>query len=485
MEGQVADDRTSARMTVGLGEVAETVAEIETAAPASPRAPEISNGLLSVYALPSIPIAFLYLPVAILMPAYYASALHVSLTDVGWFLLISRGVDVILDPMIGKWSDSTRASIGRRKIWMLIGSPILMAGAYLLFMPPIAPSGWYLLIASFVIYAGGSTVGLPYSAWGTELAETYHGRARMAGFREAAGVIGGFLAALVPAITGHYGHGVDHFTMSILGWMIIVLTPLTVLLSVSFVSEPPAQKRVEIKWLRAVPELFRNGPFFVLCGAYVLFNVGASIANATMVFYLTDYLGASTIIGSALLVLAVTTVLAVPLWLWISRRIGKHRAIAYSLLMAMAIFGLAVPLLHRGQGWLFVIICAVLGAVSSGYVTLPIGIIGDVIDFDTLKHRTPRGGLYWGVWSFAQKVTPALSIAVTLPALKWLGFNPSGHNSPEALLALKYTFCYGILPFFISGAILLLYFPLDSRRHAIIRRRLEQREVRTRGFSGT
>ena len=84
------------------------------------------------------------------MPAYYASALHVSLTAVGGFLLVSRAFDVVLDPMIGKWSDSTRSRIGRRKIWMLIGSPLLMVGAYLLFMPPIAPSGWYLLIASFV-----------------------------------------------------------------------------------------------------------------------------------------------------------------------------------------------------------------------------------------------------------------------------------------------------------------------------------------------
>ena len=467
----------------GLGEVAEAGGEIITAKPAPSRAAEISNWLLTVYALPSIPIAFLYLPVALLMPAYYASALHVSLTAVGGFLLVSRAFDVVLDPMIGKWSDSTRSRLGRRKIWMFIGSPLLMTGAYLLFMPPIAPSGWYLLIASFVIYAGGSTVGLPYSAWGTELAETYHGRARMAGFREAAGVIGGFLAASIPAITGHYGHGVDRFTMSILGWMIIILTPLTVLITTTFVAEPPARKRVEIKWLRALPELMRNRPFFLLCGAYVLFNVGASIASATMVFYLSDYLGASTIIGVALLTLAVTTVLAVPLWLWISRKIGKHRAIAYSLLMAMAVFSLAVPTLHHGQGMLFVYIAAVLGAVSSGYVTLPIGVIGDVIDYDTLKHRVPRGGLFWGVWSFAQKVTPAFSIAVSLPMLKWLGFNPAGHNSPQALLALKYTFCYGMLPFFVAGAILLLYFPLDARRHTIIRRRLEQREARARRVS--
>jgi GPH family glycoside/pentoside/hexuronide:cation symporter len=186
-------------MTIGLTEVAESGAEIATAPPAPAGAVEISNWRLSVYALPSIPIASLYYPVAILMPAFYASALHVSLTSIGVFLLVSRGIDVFLDPMIGKWSDGTRACIGRRKIWMLMGSPLLMVGAWLLFLPPVAPTGWYLLIASFIIYAGGSSVGLPYSAWGTEIAETYNGRARMAGYREAAGVIGGVLAALVPA----------------------------------------------------------------------------------------------------------------------------------------------------------------------------------------------------------------------------------------------------------------------------------------------
>ncbi len=466
-------------MTIDASLVADAGAATVAPLPTGTKPREISNWLLSVYALPSIPIAFLYYPVAVLMPAYYASTLHVSLTSIGIFLLVSRSIDVVLDPMIGKWSDGTRSRVGRRKIWMLMGSPLLMVGAYLLFIPPIAPSGWYLLIASFIIYAGGSSVGLPYSAWGTELAETYHGRARMAGYREAAGVIGGVLAALVPAITGHFGHGVDRFTMGILGWLIIILTPLTVIITVLSVSEPPARKRVEIKWLRAIPDLFRNGPFRVLCGAYVLFNIGASVTSATMVFYLSDYLGEPTIFGPAILTLTVTTILSVPLWLYISRRIGKHRAIAYSLFMVMALFLLAVPMLHRGQGTAFVVILAVLGVASSGYVTLPIGVIGDVIDYDTLKHRLPRGGLFWGVWSFAQKVTPAFSIAVTLPMLKWLGFNPGGHNSQSALLALKYAFCFGAVPFMVAGGLLLLWFPLDAKRHAIIRRRLEARERRS------
>lgn len=443
-----------------------------------PAAHDVSNWRMTLYALPSIPIAFLYLPVALMMPAFYASSLHVSLTAIGGFLLISRGVDVFLDPMIGKWSDGTRSSLGRRKLWMLMGTPLLMTGAYLLFMPPVAPSGWYLLLASFVIYAGGSTVGLPYSAWGTELIETYHGRSRMAGFREAAGVIGGLSAAIIPAVTGYFGHGVDSFTMSLMGWAIIILTPLTVFIAVTTVPEPVVRSHKPVLWLPAIMDLFRNGPFRVLCGAYVLFNIGGSIASATMIFFISDYLKMPTIVGMALLSSALTTVAAVPLWLWVSRRLGKHVAISVSLSLAIVIFALAMPWIEPGEKILFVALMCVLGATSSGYVTLPLSIIGDVIDYDTLKHRLPRGGLYWGVWSFAQKVAPALAIGVTMPLLKTLGFNPGGHNSPDALLALKYTFCFGAVPFMLGGGLLLLFFPINAHRHALIRRRIEARERR-------
>lgn len=438
----------------------------------------VSNIQLGIYALPSLPIAFLFLPVAMMMPAFYASTLEVSLATVGTFLLISRSLDVVLDPMIGKWSDATRSNLGRRKLWMLIGTPFLMVGAYLLFIPPESPTGYYLLIASFVIYLGGSTVGLPYSAWGTEIVETYHGRSRMAGFRETAAVLGGLAAASVPAITGLYGHGIDRFTMSIMGWMIIVLTPVTVLIAITMIKEPPIKQQVHVPLLPALKELYANFPFRILCGAYILFNLGNSVIIATMAFFVNDYLKEPTIIGQAFLLLSVTTIVSVPVWLKISRKIGKHRAISLSLFLSTLIFGTAIPWVQPGQANLYLAIIGVLGIASAGFVTLPLSIIGDVIDYDTLKHGNTRGGIFWGVWSFSQKATPALGIGLTLPLLKYLGFSPGSENTPEALMVLKYTYCFGGLPFLICGGLLLLYYPIDNRRHKIIRNRLEARALR-------
>jgi Na+/melibiose symporter-like transporter len=412
--------------------------------------------------------------VATLLPAYYAKALHVDLAEIGIFLLASRSLDVFIDPLIGKWSDSTPARFGRRKLWMWIGTPLIMFGAWLLLMPPIAPNGWYLLLASFVIYVGGSAMGLSYSAWGTEIVATYHGRSRMAAFRETFGLLGSLTAAAIPAIGAAMGHGIDRFTMSIFGWLIIAVTPLTVLIAILVVGEAPVRvQAASVPWLKSLRELWANGPFRILCGAYLLFSLGGSIVTATMVFYITDYLRQKEIVTPAFAVLPLCIVSAIPLWLFISRRIGKHRAIAYSLFASVSIFLVLTPMLQPGQGWWFVGLVAVLAAVSGGYQVLPSGIIGDVIDYDTLRHGQVRGGIYWGVWSFAQKIAPALGIGITLPALKLLGFNPAGHSTPGGIEALKNTYCFAIVPFLLIGGVLLMRFPLDSRRHGIIRRRLD------------
>jgi glycoside/pentoside/hexuronide:cation symporter, GPH family len=468
-------------MSVNDVVIGEAELAISDAQPASKRAPEVSNWKLAIYALPSIPLSFLFYPAAILMPPFYAREVGVSLAAVGVLLLLSRAADVFLDPMIGRWSDMTQSRFGRRKLWMMIGAPILMLGAFLLYVPLISGAGWYLMLASFVIYAGGSCYGLSYSAWGTEIVETYHGRSRLAAFRETAGVLGGVISASIPAITALYGHTVDRFTMGIVALVIIVMVPAAMLIAVIFVDEPPVKRHVQVPWFPSLKALFKNRPFRLFCVCYVIFTLGGSVASVTLVFFMSDYLKQPSIVGPGLFTATIMTLAAVPLWLWVSRRIGKHAATATSLLLTMLLYAGVTPLLRAGQGWWYVGLLAVMGVTSSGFSTLPLGMIGDIIDYDTLIYRQPRGGLYWGVWSFAQKVAPALGIGLTLPFLQWLGFHPGAHNSYASLTALKYVYCFGPVPFYVIGGLLLYWFPITARRHEIIRRRLLQRQARAAG----
>lgn len=73
------------------------------------------------------------------------------------------------------------------------------------------------------------------------------------------------------------------------------------------------------------------------------------------------------------------------------------------------------------------------GAISAGFITLPVGIIGDIIDYDALKAGRQRSGMYFGIMALANQVAPAIAIGVALPILDNLGFHPSTQNSAEAL----------------------------------------------------
>ncbi len=439
---------------------------------------EMSAWRLAIYGLPALPLAFLFVPLTALLPAFYAQELGISLNAVGGFLLVSRLFDVFIDPMLGRWSDNTHSRFGRRKPWIVIGVPITMVGAWLVFMPPLGATGVHLLLATSVIYLGASILGLAYSAWGAEIVDTYHGRSTVAGFREGANVLGIVIASAVPAITAASGHGIDRYTMSVMGWAVIIMTPLTVLVALTFIPEAAPTRKAATPWLKTITTVMRNKPFALICAAYFVMNIGASITNSTLIFFISHYLQQPEVIGPVLLGSFGSVLLGVPFWVYVSRRIGKHKAAGYSLLIAVCLSALLAFQLRPGDGWLFVGLMAVLGATSSAFLTLPLGIVGDIIDYDTLRTGESRGGLYFGVWSFFQNVSPALAIGITLPILHAFGFTATGENSPTALLALKVIYCLAPAPLFIAGALIFLRFPLDARRHGVIRKRLAIRQAR-------
>jgi Na+/melibiose symporter-like transporter len=445
----------------------------------SDKFPDMPLWRIAIYGLPALPAAFLYVPLTTLLPAFYAQELGVSLAAVGGFMFVSRIFDIVIDPALGRWSDQTRSKWGRRKPFMVLATPITMLGAWLVFMPPEGATGFHLLLATAVIYFGASMMGLAYSAWGAEIVEHYHGRSKVAGVREIANVLGIVIAASIPAITGLFGHnGVDRFTMSIMGAVMMVITPITVLAAIKWVPERPAPIQPPMSWWNAMTSLMSNKPFRLLCIVFFVINFGASITNTTLVFYVSHYLGQPEVIGPVLLASFLFVMLGVPFWVFVSRHIGKHRAAGISLFIAISLNAVLAMQIAPGQGWQFVALMCLLGITSSAFLTLPIGIVGDIIDYDTLKTGQSRGGLFFGIWALFQYMSPALAIGLTLPALEYFGFSATGGNSPAALQALKYTFILAPLPFFLGGALMFFLFPIDARRHGIIRRRIDQRRRR-------
>ena len=81
---------------------------------------------LLAFATLSAPLSMLMLQLIVYLPPFYAAELGLDLAQVGLVFFAARAWDAIIDPLIGNLSDRTRTRWGRRKPWIVIGTPALM-----------------------------------------------------------------------------------------------------------------------------------------------------------------------------------------------------------------------------------------------------------------------------------------------------------------------------------------------------------------------
>ena len=89
-------------------------------------------------------------------PATSPSHLGVQLAVVAAAFTLVRLIDIPVDPILGVFMDRTRTPIGRYRVWLLIGAPILMLAVYQLFMAKAGIGEAYLVAWLLVLYLGTS-----------------------------------------------------------------------------------------------------------------------------------------------------------------------------------------------------------------------------------------------------------------------------------------------------------------------------------------
>ncbi|MEI9963783.1 MAG: MFS transporter [Caulobacteraceae bacterium] len=212
---------------------------------------------------PCLPLAAIGLPLVVHLPAYYAGRIGLPLASVGVAFTFVRLLDIGFDPLLGAAMDATRTRFGRFRLWLVLSAPVLMAGAFMLFMArPGAGVAW-LWAALFVVYVGFSMGSLAQQAWASALSADYHQRSRIYGWWQAGNVAGMILVLMLPPIVQLGLHGDQAAGVQAMGWFVIALLPLTIALAVRQVGEPVDTPRgrapsvAEIAALMARPTVAR------------------------------------------------------------------------------------------------------------------------------------------------------------------------------------------------------------------------------------
>lgn len=440
-----------------------------------------------IYGALGLPLALLSYPLGIWLPRAYTTYIGIPTASVGLIITIAAIFDAITDPAVGFLSDRLRTRWGRRKSWITLGTPFLALALYFILNPHEASTVLYLAFWFVFLRLGTTLVLVPYAAWGAELSRDYHTRTRIVSVRQVFTLLGLIGAAAIPALV-ELVHGDEATAVMVLNAYtgpVLVLLPVLIVLMLWRVPEPPASVREgTVGFLQSLSLMYRNKLFLRLITIEVLINGSEAFRNALSLYFMQDYIGAPRA-GMLYLVYFGMGLAAIPLWNHLARRFGKHRSLSGAIIFVCST-NVGIFLLEPGQIWPFYFLFALKGFCFGAFAYLPLAMMADVIDLDTMKTGDARNGSYFAVLGFISKV--ALSVGGTaLVLLAVVGYDTAlgAVNGPGELLWLAVL--YAIVPTVALMAALQLCWtwPLTAARHAQLRRILERRSERMQRAAGT
>ena len=460
---------------------------------------------------------------AVYLPAVYADneGFGLGLAFVGAVLVIARLFDGATDPIVGFISDRWRTRWGRRKPFVLLGTPIYIFGICMLFIPPVAfteltflgftfNSGYLWMLTMLVITYVGSTIkDVPYSAWGAELSTNYNERTLVTSWREGFSVTGSLIGAFTPAIIFFFGYTKPIDAVFFLSLAIAIIMPIVVanaMISVpEFKQTEHNQRRLPLT--KSFRYVWRNEPYRRLVIVFLFSTIGSAMTNTLSFFFVKHVLLAGDLYGFYLAPYFVSQLLAIPLWFKLSRRIGKHRATMVAIGW-YALWSCFIPLIaiapmvwfdafqiHQiltflpdetyqsaiayfegvptGKFLFFIIVMCLKGSAIGALSALPYAMAADVVDVDTAMTGKRQGGAYFSIWSMTRKLAYALGLFVGTSFVVFWGFDSLADplnttNTAFALLMLAVT--YSVVPalFKFVAMPLLWNYPLTEEKVAEI-----------------
>ncbi|MES1977646.1 MAG: MFS transporter [Pseudomonadota bacterium] len=390
------------------------------------------NGL--AYGLLGLPLAFVALPLYVILPNHYAREFGVPLATLGAILLGARLFDAFIDPLLGRLSDRLFARSARSVLALgAIAALVLAIGFALLFFPPVRAPGALIAWASvmlMVTYAAYSALSVSHQSWGAMLGGNETQRSRIVAWREGLGLIGVVLASVTPVALGLPATTVLFMVALIAGW-----------LAWSRAVRPVAGAGQHTIQPGAIWRPFKHASFRRLLAVFMFNGIASAVPATLVLFFIQDLLQAPAsmeplFLGSYFLAAAVS----IPMWLAIVKRLGLAASWLCGMFLAMAVFSWATQI-GAGQTGAFLLICALSGIALGTDLALPGALLAGVIQANGDSGKAE--GAYFGWWNFATKLNLAMAAGLALPLLAVFGYAP-GIRAPEALSALVIAYC--VLP---------------------------------------
>lgn len=365
----------------------------------------------------------------LLLLYYLTDELGVTAVVAGLVVLVPKAWDVVLNPLVGHWSDHTQSRWGARIPWMIRGAVVLPVFFALMFYAPSGITGGAAAAYVTVTFIGAATgfafFQVPYVAQPAELTDDYAERTSLMTYRIAfltiaILVFGAGAPELVRAagdgLAGYRFMGLVCATFFLVGFVVAILATRRV--PSVLVSEPGGGIREQ---LRAVAE---NPDFRVLFAAFVIQALGTSAALAGAPYVAEYLLGAKGLTTVLFVALVAPAILLVPVWRLVAARFGKESGFRWAT-VCFLVGACVMAFAGRVPTWVLLVGVGIAGVGYAGQQLFPLAMLPDTIQADSLRTGRRRSGAFTGVWTAGETLGFALGPAAFSLILALGGFQSS------------------------------------------------------------
>ena len=402
----------------------------------------ISTGRKALYGAGDIMGTLAFTVTALFLPYFFTDVLGLPSVLAGLVIFIGNFWDALTDPFAVYISDKTKSKLGRRRPYFLYMALPIGLTFVLLFSVPTGMALAPTFILSSVAYLAFMTTTtfylVPYLAFGMEIEKSYDGRTSITAWRMLFSIGFGLVGAVVPKIIWE---SAEVPSRGFILMAVILAVPVTISTIFPFFAskEPKTEKVHEGRFFHDLKKALKNRSFIKGVVIYIATWTGIGVVQTLLIYYFKYVLCIPDQFEIVIGVLFGVTIIALPLWVYLSGRFDKRKA--YVLGAAVFIAGLIALLLSTNiilKILWFVV--PVLGIGLSALHVMPTAILPEAIE--SASEGKSGEGAHYGIVTFLHKMSNALMQLGVLGILGAVGYIETTQEvavqQPEsALLAIR------------------------------------------------
>ena len=384
--------------------------------------------------------------------AFYVMQKGVTTAQLSLVLFIYTFVDAIDNPVYGILSDRTRSRFGRRRLWLLIGTPLLVLSFILFFNAPgfLSKDGLFTYMLLMYILTGtlDSLINANYGALFPELFPSDAERAKTNALRQAFQLVAMVISiALTPIVTEKLGYGTTAIVYGILAMAVILF------MTFGCHEKEMTELQEKPKLFPTLRDMLSNPKFWLFGLTNAFYSACMSLVMAAVSFFVTYTLGLSGMANTIRLAVVLFIAVAfVALWAKLVKKFTLMPVWRTALIVLAASF---IPLFFAKDLISAIVGCVALGIGYAGTITTMDLIGARVLDDDFLRHGIKREGFFNSAMGFMNRLNGLFTSLAFYMVFQIYGFESGevpGDNPAGAarFLLVIFPFCAMICAVIVS-----------------------------------